>query len=70
MAGLLLNMIATRGDFRAILERYVMLECNALHKAHSELNNNTPYAMMHAKKADLSLFRAIRAKAFVNDTHC
>ena len=65
-AGLLLNMTATRGYNRAILERYGMLKCYDVHQPHSELGGTTPYAMIHTKEADLSVLRAIRARAFVN----
>ena len=69
-AGLLLNMTATRGYDRAILERYSTLKCYAVHKSHSKLDGKTPYAMIHVKEAGLSIFRAIRARAFVNSRRC
>ena len=67
MAGLHHNRTATRGYVRVILERYVMLKCNAVHKSHSASDGKNPYVMMHAKGVDLSTLRAIRARAFANN---
>ena len=67
MAGLLGKMAATRSYVRAILERYGMLKCNAVHKPHSELDGKTPYAMIHAKEPVIFILTAIRPRAFVNN---
>ena len=67
MAGVHHNMTATKDYVRVILERYVMLKYNAVHKSHSASVGKNPYAMMHAKGVDLSIVRAIRARAFANN---